>query len=66
MSSVKKTYEAVFDHLTIPEQKWWYNLLWYWHLPPKIKGFGWMVLKNRILTRKNLKKSGLFGPFVCA
>lgn len=66
MSSVKKSYEAVIDHLTIPEHKWWYNLLWHWHLPPKLKVFGWLVLKNRILTGKNLIKRGLFGPFVCA
>ena len=66
MSSVKKTYETVFDHLTILEHKWRYNLLWHWCLPPKLKVFGWLVLKNRILTGKNLIKRGLVGPFICA
>lgn len=66
MSSVKKTYEAIFDHQPILEHKWWYNLLWHWRLPPKLKVFGWLVLKNRILTGKNLIKRGLFGPFVCS
>lgn len=65
MVSVKIAYEVVYVHLTYPDHKWWFSLLWCWCLPPKLKVFGWLVLQNRLLTGDNLIKRGFFGPFVC-
>jgi hypothetical protein len=39
------------DEVTVP-----YGLLWKSKLPHKIKVFIWLVVRNKILTKDNLKK----------
>lgn len=51
MVTVRKAYEVVTSHPTLPTQKWWFSLLWHWRLPPKLKVFGWLILENKLLTR---------------
>lgn len=63
--SVKKAYEVVSAHLSCPDHKWWFSLLWRWRLLLKLKVFGWLVLQNRLLTGDNLIKRGYYDPFVC-
>jgi hypothetical protein len=36
-----------------------YKVMWTLKLPLRIKVFCWLVIKNRILTKENLKKGGM-------
>jgi hypothetical protein len=47
------------------EPMYWYNELWKWQLPLKVKLFIWLMLEQRILTWENLNKRGFNGPSRC-
>ena len=47
------------------EPYFWYNELWNWQLPLKVKLFVWLMLKQRILTWENLNKRGFSGTSRC-
>jgi hypothetical protein len=50
--SVNSLYKKkMLDHVSIP-----YKFLWKSKLPQKIKIFMWLVVRNKILTKNNLKK----------
>jgi hypothetical protein len=42
-----------------------YKVLWKLKIPLRIKVFDWLVIKNRVLTRDNLKKKGWKGSGLC-
>jgi hypothetical protein len=42
-----------------------YKVLWKLRIPLRIKVFCWLVIKNRVLTRDNLKKKGWKGNDLC-
>ena len=47
------------------EPYFWYNELWNWQLPLKVKLFVWLMLKQRILTWEKLNKRGFSGTSRC-
>ena len=44
---------------------WWYNALWKWFIPLKVKLLCWLMMENKILTWDKYLKRGGFGPNVC-
>jgi hypothetical protein len=58
--SVKSFYSKKCDQVRVP-----YYFLWKTNVPQKIKVFLWLVLRNRILTKDNLKKRNWQGPVEC-
>lgn len=58
-------YDAIFETQFNVQGEWWNNFLWSNNLPMKIVLFGWLVLKNKVLTWEKLRKRGWFGPGRC-
>jgi hypothetical protein len=59
--SVNSLYKKkVMDQVSIP-----YKFLWKSKLPQKIKIFMWLVVRNKILTKDNLKKRNWNGSLEC-
>lgn len=59
--SVNSLYKKkVMDQVSIP-----YKFLWKSKLPQKIKIFIWLVVRNKILTKDNLKKRNCNGSLEC-
>jgi hypothetical protein len=63
--SAKKAYEVQMLEVVETEPVFWYNDLWKWQLPLKVKLFMWLLLEQRILTWENLVKRGYHGPSRC-
>lgn len=45
---------AYYGNFTVP--RWWYERLWKWKIPQKIKCFFWLLLEDALLTWENLVK----------
>ena len=59
--SVNSLYKKkVMDQVSVP-----YKFLWKSKLPQKIKIFIWLVVRNKILTKDNLKKRNWNGSQEC-
>lgn len=48
--SAKKAYNSLVADVATSTPKWWYERIWKWKLPPKLKCFFWMALENPLLT----------------
>jgi len=55
-------YKVQMLELRKVEPCYWYNELWNWQSPLKVKRFVWLMMEQRILTWENLNKRGLNGP----
>lgn len=43
----------------------WYRKIWAWKLPLKLKCFGWLARRSKILTWESLGHRGFCGPDRC-
>jgi hypothetical protein len=55
---------SVSDSNILPSSKW--KKIWHPDDIPKINIFNWILTHGRILTRENLEKRGVSGPYRCA
>jgi hypothetical protein len=63
--TVADLYKKICVSHLFDEVPWWCRIIWKLRIPPRIQYFGWLVLKNKILTWENLKKRGWSGPGIC-
>ena len=64
--SARDAYDCIVHSCSPPVANHVDSFLWTKALPVKISCFNWLVLRNKILTWKNLQKRGKFGPGMCA
>ena len=64
--TTKKDSDVVINSLFQPEICWWYNKLWSWNIPQKLKCVFWLLMKNKLLTCKILLNKGWNGPSCCS
>jgi hypothetical protein len=63
--SVKKGYSQLLSQTTLlPKDKMW-NSLWTNDSPPKVNSFCWILAHGKLLTRENMLKINMYGPFRC-
>lgn len=63
--STNSFYNAITSTLYHDKVIWWYALIRKWDFPIKLNIFTWIILKNKILSWKNLQNRGFQGPNIC-
>ena len=63
--TTKEDYSTIVFIEVLYGKEWWNEKLRKWHLPQKLKCFYWLLLENKILTWKNLRKKGWHGTGFC-
>ena len=61
--SIAEGYQRFSANYNVPGNPEMWNSLWNCRTLPKIDPFNWTLLHGKILTRENLEKRGIVGPF---
>jgi ribonuclease HI len=64
-TTVKNIYLALIQQLNYQEDLKWFQRMWNWPIPLKIKIFVWLSAKEKTLTWDMLQKRGWEGPGIC-
>jgi ribonuclease HI len=64
-TTVKNIYSALLQQLNYHADLRWFQRLWKWPIPLKIKIFIWLSAKEKTLTWDLLQKRGWEGPGIC-
>jgi ribonuclease HI len=65
VTTVKNIYTALLQQLNFHADLRWFQRLWKWPIPLKIKKFIWLSAKGKTLTWDLLRKRGWEGPGIC-
>jgi hypothetical protein len=64
-TTVKNIYLALLQQLNYQVDLKWFQRMWNWPIPLKIKIFVWLSAKEKTLTWDMLRKRGWEGPGIC-
>lgn len=62
---VKDSYKFITKPQHLEGRYGWFNNIWPWNLPLKLKCFGWLTWQNKIQTRDNFCQWGFTGLSRC-